>query len=498
MTQMNKYAAMAQEIMERIGGASNVRQFTNCMTRLRISVKDHGRIDEAALKQVDGVLGVVDDETYQVILGPGVVNKVAEQFGGLLQQASKDGLEGSKAPFAGNMADSNADFVNTAARNNDDIKAALKKKNNTPFKNFLRKIGSIFIPLIPALVGAGIINGIAGLMNNLITSGNEAAWLLTLQPILGVIGSAFFGYLTIFAGINAAKEFGGTPSLGGAVAAIIVAPAVAKITYTYPFFGEISLNAGQGGIIGAILAAGLVSIVEKFIRKRVPASIDIIVTPTLALLVVGLLTVFFLMPVTGIISQGIGTVTTWLLAHGGPLSGFVLASLFLPLVMFGLHQALIPIHAELINQVGYTALLPILAMAGAGQVGSAIAIYIKLKHNARLRNLIKGALPVGFLGIGEPLIYGVSLPLGRPFITACLGGGFGGALLGLFAMSERFIGSVAIGPSGLVLIPLMKGPMDFGMTVLAYLAGLLISYTAGFLLTYFFGFTKQMLVEHNK
>lgn len=493
MTQVKKYAVMAQKIMDRIGGAGNVQQFTNCMTRLRIRVKDHSLIDEEALKQVDGVLGVVDDETYQIILGPGVVNKVAEQFGELLQQTAEFSANKGEAPAVGNSG-----AGHSSVSKHDDIKAELKKKNNTPFKNFLRKIGSIFIPLIPALVGAGIINGIAGLMNNLITSGNEASWLITLQPILGVIGSAFFGYLTIFAGINAAKEFGGTPSLGGAVAAIIVAPAVAKITYTYPFFGEISLNAGQGGIIGAILAAGLVTVVERFIRKRVPASIDIIVTPTLSLLLVGLLTVFFLMPVTGIISQGIGTITTWLLAHGGPLSGFVLASLFLPLVMFGLHQALIPIHAELINQVGYTALLPILAMAGAGQVGSAIATYIKLKHNAKLRNLIKGALPVGFLGIGEPLIYGVSLPLGRPFITACLGGGFGGALLGLFAMSERFIGSVAIGPSGLVLIPLMKGPMDFGMTVLVYLAGLIISYTAGFLLTYFFGFTKQMLVEHNK
>ncbi|WP_019639087.1 PTS transporter subunit EIIC [Paenibacillus fonticola] len=491
MTQTNKYAVLAEEILDYIGGAGNVRQFTNCMTRLRISILDHGLINEAALKETEGVLGVVNDETYQVILGPGVVNKVAEQFGKLLQQP-----QGQKTPDQGLSGGKSSEA--SAAQGSEDIKTVLKNKNNTPFKNFLRKIGSIFIPLIPALVGAGIINGIAGLMNNLITSGNEAAWLVTLQPILSVIGSAFFGYLTIFAGINAAKEFGGTPSLGGAVAAIIVAPAVTKISYTYPFFGEISLNAGQGGIIGAILAAGLVCVVERFIRKRVPASIDIIVTPTLSLLIVGLLTVFLLMPVTGIISQGIGTVTTWLLAHGGPLSGFVLASLFLPLVMFGLHQALIPIHAELINQVGYTALLPILAMAGAGQVGSAIAIYIKLKHNTKLRNLIKGALPVGFLGIGEPLIYGVSLPLGRPFITACLGGGFGGALLGLFAMSERFIGSVAIGPSGLVLIPLMKGPMDFGMTVLAYLAGLVMSYTAGFLLTYFFGFTKQMLVEHNK
>lgn len=478
---MNKYEVMAQKILDSIGGTRNVGEFTNCMTRLRISVKDTSQINEVGLKKVEGVLGVVDDETYQIILGPGVVSKVAEEFGKLIQIGSvNDSGEGTKI------------------QENTDIKSELKKKNNTPFKNFLRKIGNIFIPLIPALVGAGIINGIAGLINNLITSGNAADWLVTLQPILGVIGSAFFGYLTIFAGINAAKEFGGTPSLGGAVAAIIVAPAVANITYNYPLFGEIKLNAGQGGIIGAILAAGLLSVLEKYLRKRVPAAIDIIVTPTLSLLVVGLLTVFFLMPVSGIISQGIGDVTTWLLAHGGPLAGFALASLFLPLVMFGLHQALIPIHAELITQVGYTALLPILAMAGAGQVGSAIAIYLKLNHNSRLRNMIKGALPVGFLGIGEPLIYGVSLPLGRPFITACLGGGFGGALLGLFAMTDRFVGTVAIGPSGLVLIPLLKGEMGYGATVLVYLLGLIISYIAGFVLTYFFGFTKQMLLEHNK
>ncbi|RRJ66529.1 PTS sugar transporter subunit IIC [Paenibacillus oralis] len=483
---MSKFEVMAKRILESIGGSGNVEQFTNCMTRLRVSVVDHSRIDEAGLKQIEGVLGVVDDETYQVILGPGVVNKVAEEFGKLMQ-AGEDAK--GNAPSGGKTA---------PLREGSDIKAELKRKNNTPLKNFLRKIGNIFIPLIPALVGAGIINGIAGLLNNLITSGNDAAWLVTLQPILSVIGSAFFGYLTIFAGINAAKEFGGTPALGGAVAAIIVAPAVANISYSYPFFGEIKLNAGQGGIIGAILAAGLISVMEKWIRKRMPASIDIIVTPTISLIVVGLITVFFLMPVSGIISQGIGQATTWLLAHGGPLSGFVLASLFLPLVMFGLHQALIPIHAELISQVGYTALLPILAMAGAGQVGSAIATYIKLKANTRMRNMIKGALPVGFLGIGEPLIYGVSLPLGRPFVTACLGGGFGGALLGLFAMTGNFVGSVAIGPSGLVLIPLIQGPMGIGMTILGYLLGLIVSYIAGFLLTYFFGFTKQMLLEHNR
>jgi len=115
-----------------------------------------------------------------------------------------------------------------------------------------------------------------------------------------------------------------------------------------------------------------------------------------------------------------------------------------------------------------------------------------------MRNLIKGVLPVGFLGIGEPLIYGVSLPLGRPFITACLGGGFGGAVLGFYAMSGNFIGSMAIGPSGLVLVPLVTGPLGIGASILGYLIGLVTSYIAGFVLTYFFGFTKELLLEHNK
>ncbi|GJM68809.1 hypothetical protein HMSSN036_10250 [Paenibacillus macerans] len=121
---MSKFAGMAERILESIGGSGNVEQFTNCMTRLRVSVVDHGRIDEAGLKQIDGVLGVVDDETYQIILGPGVVNKVAEEFGKLLQ-AGGGGEAGS--PSGGKAA---------PLREGADIKAELKQKNNTPFKNF--------------------------------------------------------------------------------------------------------------------------------------------------------------------------------------------------------------------------------------------------------------------------------------------------------------------------------------------------------------------------
>lgn len=481
---MSNHRVLAEDILRLIGGPSNVEGFTFCMTRLRVSIIDPGKIEEARLKATKGVLGIVKDDTYQIILGPGTVTKVAAEFGGL--------LEAQQQQPAGSSGKPTHDTVQAGQ----DIKAQLKKKNNTPFKNFLRKIGSIFIPLIPALVGAGIINGIAGLMANVITSGNKMAWLLTLQPIVSVIGAAFFGFLTIFAGMNAAKEFGGTPALGGAVASIIIAPAITKISYTIPVFGLIKLNVGQGGIIGAVLAAIFIAYLEQYFRKRIPSAIDVIVTPTISLLIAGLVTIFLLMPLSGIISAAIGTFTTWMLQMGGPIAGYILAALFLPLVMFGLHQALIPIHAELINQVGYTALLPILAMAGAGQVGAAIAIYVRLR-NKQMREVIKGALPVGFLGIGEPLIYGVSLPLGRPFVTACLGGGFGGAVLGIFAAAQHFVGTVAIGPSGLVLLPLLSGPMGLGKTVLAYLGGLITAYIAGFVLTYFFGITKQIQEEYN-
>lgn len=189
------------------------------------------------------------------------------------------------------------------------------------------------------------------------------------------------------------------------------------------------------------------------------------------------------MPIAGFISNGLLGVIDWVLNIGGAFSGFILGATFLPLVMFGLHQVLTPIHIEMINQSGATYLLPILAMAGAGQVGAAFALWVRCRKNKKIINLLKGALPVGILGIGEPLIYGVTLPLGRPFITACIGGGVGGAVIGAIG----HIGASAIGPSGVSLIPLISHNMYVG-----YIAGLLAAYLGGFIFTYLFGTNKEM------
>ncbi|MFF8412714.1 PTS transporter subunit EIIC [Streptomyces omiyaensis] len=466
MSTDDKNRAIAAAILPLVGGAGNITSVAHCMTRLRLGLRDRSLVRDEALKALPSVMGVVEDDTYQIVLGPGTVARVTPEFEALVAEAPKPAASADELAAQG------------AA-----LKEARKAKNATPFKLFLRKIANIFVPLIPALIGCGIIAGLNGLLVNL-------GWLPGVTPALAAIASGFMALIAVFVGYNTAKEFGGTPILGGAVAAIIVYAGVAKIEV----FGQ-ALSPGQGGVLGALGAAVLAVYVEKWCRRWVPESLDVLVTPTLTVLVSGLVTVFGLMFVAGEVSQAIGDFANWLLENAGAGAGLLLGGLFLPLVMLGLHQALIPIHTTLIEQQGYTVLLPILAMAGAGQVGAAMAVYLKLPRNGSIRRTIKSALPAGFLGVGEPLIYGVSLPLGRPFVTACVGGAAGGAFVGLFSMLGDKVGSTAIGPSGWALFPLLDGNKGLGATIAIYAGGLLVGYLVGFVATYFWGFSRELIEE---
>lgn len=474
-----KEQRMAKEIYGKIGGTNNVSKVYHCMTRVRVDMRDIDSVDVDGLKKVNGVMGVVEDgDTLQIVVGPGTVNKVA----------------GSMADIAGvQLGDPipvNVDKNLMSGREEAEAKAAVvkdsyKQKNNSPFKRALKVIASIFVPLIPAFVGAGIIGGIASVFQNLITAGSiDAATWGQFVVILNIIKNGLFAYLNIYVGINAARVFGATQGLGGVIAGVVYLTGMNPEAPLTNIFTGNPLAAGQGGIIGVIVAVYLLSLVEKNLRKVVPNAVDIIVTPTLSLLVVGLLTIFLIMPVAGLVSSSLVGAVTWVLEVGGAFAGFVLGATFLPLVMFGLHQILTPVHIEMIASTGATLLLPILAMAGAGQVGAALALWVKCRRNKQLTNMIKGSLPVGILGIGEPLIYAVTLPLGRPFITACIGGGIGGAVIGGIGN----IGATAIGPSGVALVPLIAGGMWWG-----YVAGLLAAYAGGFLATYFFGVPKEAM-----
>jgi len=455
---MKKEERMAQDIFANIGGKENIQRLSHCMTRLRLALKDDSKVNIDTLKKVDGVMGVIEDDTLQIVVGPGTVNKVAAEMSKVTGLAI-----GEEAA----LDENDLTFSEKAARK----QANMKEKNKTPIKMLLRRIGSIFIPLIPGLVASGLINGGANFAKN---AGVDPT--VTWMQILLLLGSGIFMYLAILVGWNTAKEFGGTPVLGAIAGAFLFNPALADIT----IYGE-ALVVGRGGLFGVIFAAWLMTWVEKRVRSVMHDSIDIIVTPLITVLAVGFFSLYAVVPVAGVLSDGITFGINVVLDVGGVVAGAVLAGFFLPLVMVGLHHGLTPIHLELINSVGYTALLPILAMAGAGQVGAAIAIFVKTK-NKRLRNIIKGALPVGFLGIGEPLLYGVTLPLGRPFLTACMGAAVGGAFQAVMKVAAS-----GIGVSGISLIPLIADNK-----FLFYFLGLLIAYIFGFLFTYLFGFKEEM------
>ncbi|HFN8495768.1 TPA: PTS transporter subunit EIIC [Staphylococcus aureus] len=476
---MTKEQQLAERIIAAVGGMDNIDSVMNCMTRVRIKVLDENKVDDQELRHIDGVMGVIHDERIQVVVGPGTVNKVANHM------AELSGVKlGDPIPHHHNDSEK-MDYKSYAADKAKANKEAHKaKQKNGKLNKVLKSIANIFIPLIPAFIGAGLIGGIAAVLSNLMVAGYiSGAWITQLITVFNVIKDGMLAYLAIFTGINAAKEFGATPGLGGVIGGTTLLTGIAGKNILMNVFTEEPLQPGQGGIIGVIFAVWILSIVEKRLHKIVPNAIDIIVTPTIALLIVGLLTIFIFMPLAGFVSDSLVSVVNGIISIGGVFSGFIIGASFLPLVMLGLHHIFTPIHIEMINQSGATYLLPIAAMAGAGQVGAALALWVRCKRNTTLRNTLKGALPVGFLGIGEPLIYGVTLPLGRPFLTACIGGGIGGAVIG----GIGHIGAKAIGPSGVSLLPLISDNMYLG-----YIAGLLAAYAGGFVCTYLFGTTKAM------
>lgn len=472
---MNKEERLAKDITNAVGGNHNIDNIIHCMTRVRIKIHDYDKVNYNELKSIDGVLGVVEDERLQVVVGPGIVNKVANYMS-----------ETSGAP----LDDDTSHTENKSYKAQAEEQARQNKQNfqshrkQSKWNKVLKSIANIFIPLIPAFIGSGLIGGIAAILNNLLTAGTLSGdWLKQVVSVLSVIKDGMLAYLAIFTGINAAKVFGATPGLGGVIGGATLLTGITDENPIKNIFTGEHLVAGQGGIIGVIFAVWLLSLIEKRLHKIVPNAIDIIVTPTISLLIIGLLTLFIIMPVAGFISDGLVHVINWIIGVGGIFSGFIIGAFFLPLVMLGLHHIFTPIHIELINKTGATYLLPIAAMSGAGQVGAALALWVRCRKNTKLRNTLKGALPVGFLGIGEPLIYGVTLPLGRPFFTACIGGGIGGAVVG----GIGHIGATAVEPSGISLLPLIDNHMYLG-----YIAGLLAAYAGGFIFTYFFGTTKEM------
>ncbi len=357
-------------------------------------------------------------------------------------------------------------------------------------RNPLRIIGDIFIPLLPGIICAGLCGGVASLITQTVPEfADNDVWSFIYQ-ILSLINTSMMTFLTAWAGYRASERFGGTPVLGGMLGMITTQGGINTISAILGLYNsEIPLDSilysGKGGVLAVIVGALLIANVEKTIRTFMPESIDVVFTPLLTMLLCVTPYIVFIMPLFGYVSSGI----VWLFGRAclsgnffvRAVSGYLAAAFFLPLVATGMHHGLVALYSVQLQELGYVTLYPALAMAGAGQVGAALALWKKAKKsgNTNLCSVIGGALPAGLLGVGEPLIYGVTLPLGKPFLTAGLGAGFGGA----FIMVTQ-VASTGWGPSGLLGAFMMTagrgGPVR---SILFYLIALVISYIGGYLIT---------------
>lgn len=459
------YKRIAKEVLTLLGGKGNVYGNATCMTRLRVTLKDSSKVDLENLKKVEGVMGIVESDTLQIVFGPGKVNKVGQEFSELTGIA----LGTSEEVNAEDLAKEN--------------KAANKAKQTNPVQVFLRKIANIFVPLLPGIIAAGLINGITNVINVSTQGSLSGQWW---YECIRTMGWALFAYLPILVGMNAAKEFKGSPVLGAMAGAMSIANAAMPLLTKFndvevilPLTNKV-FNPAAGGLLAALISGMFFALLERQIRKIMPDILQTFFTPLLTVIIGCLVTLLILQPVGAALTTGIFGLLNFIYIKLGVVGGYILSAGFLPLVAIGLHQALTPIHAMLNDPNGATQginyLLPILMMAGGGQVGAGFALYLKTK-NKKLKQLTRDSLPVGILGIGEPMMYAVTLPLGKPFITACLGSGIGGILASLF-----HLGTVSQGVSGL-----------FGLLIVApgtqfyYIIAMVGAYVGGFILTYFFG-----------
>ncbi len=465
-TENNQMATLAGQIAESCGGKENILCAVNCMTRVRVTTRDDSAIQAEKLRTLEGVLSVTHDRPnyVEIVVGPG---KSRECTGYLRAMGIPEAPEEAEK----------------------EIPQAHHETGGNHVRQTLKDFGRIFAPLIPGIIAAGLCSGLAAMIAQIPGHGDSRI-LSVISQLLTGINATLVTFLTAWAGYRAAEVFGGTPILGGMLGMFTTLGNVDERSKLIGLYNESQplnaiLRAGRGGVLAAVIGVWILCRIEKAVRSKIRGAWDVVFSPLLTLLASVVIYVFVLMPVLGFVSTGLCSAVEAVSMSSSPwirmIGGFFSALIFLPMVAAGMHHGLIALYTVQLESLGYVTLYPALAMAGAGQVGAALALALHARKTGdrKLLHIINGALPAGLLGIGEPLIYGVTLPLGRPFLTAGIGAGFGGAFVMLMEVA-----STTWGPSGILGVFVMtEGPRGAFGSIVCFLGGVAISGAAGFFLT---------------
>ncbi|MFC0271721.1 beta-glucoside-specific PTS transporter subunit IIABC [Metabacillus herbersteinensis] len=465
-----KYEQLAREIIENVGGNENVNSVVHCITRLRFQLKDEGKAKTEVLKNMDGVVTVMKSAgQYQVVIGNHVpdVYKAVIDLGGVQTQAPKE---------AGDT------------------------KGKGLFNSFIDIISSIFTPILGVLAATGMIKGFNALFVSLGWLDNTSG---TYQ-LLNVVGDSLFHFFPIFLGYTAIKKFGGSPFIGMAIGASLVYPSLSGLTAGEPlytlftgtivespihitFLGiPVILMSYASSVIPIIIAAYFGARVENWLKSVIPDVIKTFVVPFLTLLFVVPITFIVIGPIATWAGQLLGQATVSIYSLSPIIAGALLGALWQVFVIFGLHWGLIPVAINNLTTMGEDPILAMIFAASFAQVGAVLAVWIKTKQQ-KLKTLSIPAFISGIFGVTEPAIYGITLPLKKPFIMSCIAGGVGGAIPGLFGTKSYMIGGL-----GIFGIPSFIHPTE-GITLVFWgaIIAIIVAFILGFLLTYLFGMGKR-------
>lgn len=403
------YRKTAQDVIRLIGGKENLISAAHCATRLRLVIADNKKCNKEALDDVDGVKGVFEASgQLQIIFGTGVVNKVYDEFIAL---------------------------AGVRAASKEDVKQAAASKANI-FQRFIKMLGDIFVPIIPAIVASGFLMGIMNTLDFMNSSGIIA---INTSGSLYVFATLFantaYTFLPILIAVSAAKVFGGNPFLGAVIGMIMIHPSLQNawtvategVQATQPVFGglySIDMVGYQGHVIPVIIAVWVMCFIEKRLHKVIPAMFDLFVTPLVSVFVTGYLTLAVIGPVFVTVENGVLNGIQWLISVPFGIGSFIMGALYAPTVVMGIHHMYTIIDLGQLSMYGLTFWLPLASAANIAQGAACLAVGVKSKKQKNKSLCLPSALSA-FMGITEPAIFGVNIRFFRPFIAGCIGGACG-------------------------------------------------------------------------
>ncbi|WP_237235819.1 sucrose-specific PTS transporter subunit IIBC [Rothia nasimurium] len=460
------HKSVAERVLTAVGGTDNIAAGAHCATRLRLVLKDMNVINQAALDNDEDLKGTFNNSgQFQIIVGPGDVDEVYKHMAASgMKQVSKDELK-NVAANQGNL-----------------------------FTRFIKIVSEIFLPIIPVLVGTGLLMA----LNNVLTAPkifDPTKSLIELYPawegfagIVNLLSAAAFAFLPVLVGFTATKVFGGNPYLGMTMGAAMVFPSLVNgynvaaaledgtMTYWDVFGIQVQQAGYQGTVLPVILVAFILANVEKFFHKILKGTIDFMFTPTLTLLITGFATFMLVGPPMFKLGTLLGEGINWLYTAAGPVGGFLFGLVYSPIVITGLHQSFPPIELQLLA-AGGSFIFAIASMANVAQGGAALGVYLTTKDK-KMKALAGATAPSAFLGITEPAIFGVNIRLRWPFYIAMGASAVASTLIALFGVKASGLG--AAGFLGLPSIDPAQGMGWMGF-IIAVLTSAVLSTGASFI-----------------